>query len=314
MSIKKAFLVMLCTVSLYMRAESSTDLEILNPVITISDTSTPCAESPTTPSSLTRLKNWCKEKKVSKNLQQAIVYAKRTQRIYQGYIFSSFLESHSSIFETLPIGVTNALKHYKYAPKTFKFLQVTEFKNAAVAYFGDTSPLKYFNKIIIGEPLLDILSPDELEFVLSHELEHAVHKDGINRLRLILVLYITPYLISYSVHFIKKRYDKKSYPRLHNLIEQYEIYENFFNDNPLIGYVIRSLIVNIFSRYCEKRADIEGAIKTGKALAGAQVFRKFEKIIGKAPLWEKILHPISWLYPDHPSFKTRIQYLTDLAK
>jgi Zn-dependent protease with chaperone function len=192
--------------------------------------------------------------------------------------------------------------------------------------FGFNAGVARDQTIIIGEELLKTCSPQEVEFVIGHELGHVLNNHHIKKLLVTLVALgvsiALPLGIERLSERLKKDYPEATYPKIHTIISSIQKVSTFITENPLLSYLFYKQINAYFSRYCEKEADLTAAKKIGHAAGGISFFenlltKKYTNTRSLSRL--RYLNPFYWhsmiehaFFSSHPDHTTRIDYLKKL--
>ena len=157
----------------------------------------------------------------------------------------------------------------------------TKKANAFVTGIGST------HRIVVGDTLIDHFPPDEIEFVVAHELGHYVHGDS---WRMIAAGEISACIVFFASSALTR--DSATLPRIAWWAS-------------LVSQMLRPAI-SAFSRSREWAADHFALQATGAPHAGAAAFRRLRDqnlAEDEQPAWYE------FLFGTHPSLKERIRTL-----
>lgn len=166
--------------------------------------------------------------------------------------------------------------------------------NAYVTGLGGT------RRIVLWDTLLAALEPDEIEFIMAHEMGHYVRRDvwqgtlmawGVTVLGLALAAWGLPKVIRRWAHRLRfsELSDLASFPLLGLAVAVY--------------LFLLMPVTNGFSRFIERRADLYALQLTGNREAAVRAFRKLAAgnlSLPNPPAWIEF-----WFYT-HPSLDRRI--------
>ena len=162
--------------------------------------------------------------------------------------------------------------------------------NAFVTGIGRT------HRIVLGDTLIDGFEPDEIEFVVAHELGHYVSKDTWRLIAVGQVLATLLFFFADAVTPAQQRDELRKRPLL---------LARFYAAMLLATQALRPLLF-AFSRSREWAADRFALRATGDAAAGAAAFARLrDRNLADAdpPGWYEIF------FSSHPSLRRRIESL-----
>ena len=227
-------------------------------------------------------------------------------KLYNLYRFAhSLLETSSPARPgEIPVDIPALLNKFGYSPDDFQIYITNGVHNAFSLYLGKSKFLKQFNRITIGRPLLKLLSPEELEFVIAHEIGHAHYRT--NYCLKFLLMFIA---VDEAIDILKKCLNLWS----PNIKKNYLSYIVFSYGTTILKAGIKEICFKALSRAQEEEVDIIAVVKTGKTSAGIDAFKKMQKAYTPKTFFQK-LFARSEMFSSHPSFDKRIAYLTEFQE
>ncbi len=216
-------------------------------------------------------------------------------------------------FKKLPYAIKSTLKDMNHPtdPSKISSSKTLGF-NAAALPTGS---------IIVGEELLNTASPQELRFVLGHEIAHLQKKHSLKHLLFnishnILLISLQD-SINRSIHYYKNKYNLDDSKFMGKALSFLQL----INNSPLFSAGLSALLVGTMSRSFEKEADLISAATLNNAQAGVDFFKSVEQEemknnstfnwLNPFYIFDKIQH-LSW-FSSHPSDQERIGYLSEIA-
>lgn len=169
----------------------------------------------------------------------------------------------------------------------------TKKANAFVTGIGNT------HRIVVGDTLINNFPPEEIEFVVAHELGHYVSRDS---WRLILIGQIAATLMLFAAYAALGERGRK-HPESPRTLAQIQWWSVLFSQ------AIRPAI-SAFSRSREWAADRFALEATHAPITGAAAFRRLRDqnlAEDEQPGWYE------FIFSSHPSLKARIAALSSVA-
>ena len=186
------------------------------------------------------------------SLALSITFAKRAFKIQ---IIDSSLGARSQLSGTEQklYQMVFALAKKAGLPKT---PQVGIYQSNEVNAFA-TGPSKKKSLVTVSSALLSTMNDEELEGVLAHEVAHIANGDMVT-MALVMGMVNTMVLLLAQVftQFVTSTFKRRSF------FVEYAIYMLFYSILNLLGSIV---VVNVFSRFREYRADEGGARLAGKS-------------------------------------------------
>ncbi len=301
MSLKKAFLMMLYMFSVNMRAESNSDLEVLNQIVTVSHTNPTCTEN--------IFKEKIKEKVgivltylqlISTGVQKGIIGLIIPCNIYINYTLNTLPKQ---LLSPIPDAILTTIKQFGDSPENFNIYECKT--------LGLNAGVTITKNILIGSDLLQ--SPEnQITFVMGHELHHYYNNDIIKQMCLTGGIIGAQFLFHKYIAYAKQKYNSKDNPYFYKFIRYGDMFNTFLNKNPLLRVLLITASFAAFSRYQETQADMTSILKTGAVEGGIDFFTEVGKIHEKHLFNTPFFKFIKKVFSTHPSCAIRIKTLENL--
>jgi len=216
------------------------------------------------------------------------------------------------LLDKIPAAVSNVLKKMNFSASKVYVSENLGF-NAGATPDG---------VITIGKDLLDSCSPQEIEFVVGHEIAHVQQRHIAKIFMGLSATLLALFSVDRTTQWLGKKYSVQQHPILHKMLNGYGKIKYFFMNNPLVAFAMFRVWQSAIQRFHEKEADLVSAYATGQAAGGAAFFKRFiQDCAPKETNWLKYLNPLDWardldhyLFPSHPSVRERYQYLQEIAQ
>ena len=174
--------------------------------------------------------------------------------------------------------------------------------------------------LLVGLDYLNELPKEQKRAIIGHEARHLYNRDQQKLCYAIFLPFIIHYGLKEYTSLIEKGFNVlKDNPTLKKLWLSYPL-KTLFNAHQTVarwaitkGYITWN-ILNRFSRYQEKQADIESATVLHSARALAQYFENVRLENIAADRFDTTTDGNAWKDVDHPPLTERIAYLTELAE
>lgn len=158
-------------------------------------------------------------------------------------------------------------------------------------------------RITLDDTLLQFYSPEEIEFIVAHELGHTYHNHIWKDMGYLALFTIITYgILAATLQFILKRFSRELGARRANDIVLYPLLMT------LISFITLALapIQSDLSRRSEHESDVFAVAVTQNPQAGIDGFKKLS--------YQSFVDPdpsplLQWMFGTHPTFKERIEYL-----
>lgn len=248
-------------------------------------------------------------------------------------IVISMLLSLIHDYDRLYLNATTSAVHFnELSPAIQEALRGMNAQDIAVKLYDGKNGFSLWNTICIGKEHSDAVQ----QFIVGHEIAHIQNNHLMKQAALSLAMIICCIGVNKIVlpkfkqtlqTTSKDSYTYKCILIIKNIL-------SFFDQNPLITYILIKTISAHFSQYCEKQADMIAATTLNSAQGGIDFFNQeiinentqaielnnikdtSESLIIRLlshyfSAWLWLSRKLNW--SSHPSLQTRIDYLAPLA-
>lgn len=169
------------------------------------------------------------------------------------------------------------------------------------------------NTIIVGDSLLNTSKPEEMEFIIGHEIAHIQKRHQLKTVVFIFGIAAVKGVFDKLMTYVEKKYypEEGSYGYYLFMIGK-KI--QHITDNRVIYFLLLISLRNLLACYFEKEADLVSAAKTGRTKEAIDFFERCQRAESNQAYAARFkAWLLATLSAPHPSHETRIAYLKELA-